>query len=101
MTINFTVVPVAFSDNYTIAVTENYQTFVPLPVLVASPVLQTFDNVTPAFQATYTVTVQNQGLVQMTNVTISGQQDETASYQPLITFTAIPQKIEKSVGLSI
>ncbi len=89
VTINFTVVPVAFSDNYTIAVTENYQTFVPLPVLVVTPVLQTFENVTPGFQATYTVTVQNQGLVQMTNVTISGQQDETASYQPLITFIPV------------
>jgi hypothetical protein len=89
VTINFTVVPVPFSDNYTIAVTENYQTYVPLPVLVVTPVMQMFYNATPGFQATYTVTVQNQGLVQLTNLTIAGQQDDVASYQPLITYIPV------------
>jgi hypothetical protein len=89
VTVNFTVVPVPFSDNYTIQITQQYLTFVPVPVLVASPPTQEFSGVTPGFQASYIVTVQNQGLVQMTDLTIKGDQDGQSSYQPLISYVPV------------
>ena len=94
VTVNFAVVPVPFSDSYTVQVTQTYQTHVPLPVLVAAPLIQEFDNVTPGFQASYNVTVQNQGLAQMENVTLGSFQNGAVSYQPLISFIplVLPQQ---------
>jgi hypothetical protein len=94
VTINFTVVPVPFTDAYTIDVTETYQTFVPFPVLVVTPLMQQFNNVSPGFQATYSASVQNAGLVQMENCTIAGVQDGVVSYEPLITYIplVLPQQ---------
>jgi hypothetical protein len=89
VTLNFTVVPVPFSDNYTIQISQTYETFVPLPVLVMSPPLQQFNDVSPGFQATYTVTVLNAGLIQMENCTITGSQDALASLQPLISYLPV------------
>lgn len=86
VTVDFSVVPVPFSDSYTIQITENYETHVPIPVLVVSPLVQEFDNVTPGFQSTYNVTVQNSGLAQMENVTLSNFQNNVCTYQPLISF---------------
>jgi hypothetical protein len=86
VTINFSVVPVPFTDDYTIQVTETYQTYVPLPVLVVTPLMQQFNNVTPGFQSTYNASVQNEGLVQMENCTIAGVQDGVVSYEPLISY---------------
>jgi hypothetical protein len=94
VTINFTVVPVPFTDAYTIDVTETYQTFVPFPVLVVTPLMQQFNNVSPGFQATYSASVQNAGLIQMENCTIAGVQDGVVSYEPLITYIplVLPQQ---------
>ena len=94
VTVDFAVVPVPFSDSYTIQISETYETHVPLPVLVASPLLQNFNNVTPGFQATYNVTVQNQGLAQMENVTLSSYQDNQATFVPLISYIplVLPQQ---------
>jgi hypothetical protein len=94
VTVNFSVVPVPFSDSYTVQITETYQTYVPLPVLVATPLVKEFDNVSPGFQASYNVTVQNQGLVKMQNVTLSTFQNGEASYQPLISYIpeVLPQQ---------
>ena len=94
VTIDFSVVPVPFSDSYTVQITENYETHVPLPVLVATPLIQEFDNVTPGFQASYNVTVQNHGLAQMENLTLSTFRDGQASYQPLISYipVVLPQQ---------
>ncbi len=89
VTLNFTVVPVPFSDSYTIQVSQTYETFVPLPVLVMTPPLQQFNNVSPGFQASYTVTVHNAGLIQMTDCTITGSQDDVASLQPLISYLPV------------
>jgi large repetitive protein len=94
VTLNFTVVPVPFSDNYTIQISQTYETFVPLPVLVMTPPLQQFNDVSEGFQASYTVTVQNAGLIQMENCTITGAQDALASLQPLISYlpVVLPQQ---------
>jgi hypothetical protein len=89
VTVNFTVVPVPFTDTYTISVSETYETFVPVPVLTVTPPFMQFNNVTPGFQANYDVTVGNQGLIQMENVTIKGSQDNLASYLPLITYMPV------------
>src|SRR5208282_5070919 len=53
------------------------------------------NNVAPGFQATYTVNVQNKGLIQMENCTIAGVQDGVVSYEPLITYIplVLPQQI--------
>jgi hypothetical protein len=94
VTIDFSVVPVPFSDSYTVQITENYQTHVPLPVLVVNPLVQEFDNVSPGFQASYNVSVQNHGLAQMENVTLSSYHDNLGSYVPLITYipVVLPQQ---------
>jgi hypothetical protein len=94
VTVNFSVVPVPFSDSYTVQITETYQTYVPLPVLVATPLVKEFDNVSPGFQASYNVTVQNQGLVKMSDLTLSTFQNGQASFQPLISYIpeVLPQQ---------
>lgn len=86
VTVNFTVVPVPYTDRYQIQIEQTFETHVPLPVLVLTPNYRHFDNVTPGFEASFTVTAQNQGLIQMENVTIKGSQDNQATFTPLITY---------------
>ncbi len=47
VTINFSVVPVPFTDQYEIQVEQTFATFVPVPVLVMSPPYTSFNNVSP------------------------------------------------------
>jgi len=89
VTINFTVVPVPFTDDYQITVSQTYETFVPLPVLVVSPSYQEFHNVSPGFSATFNATVENQGLVQMTDLNIHGARNGTTVITPLITYLPV------------
>ena len=89
VTINFTVVPVPFTDQYEIQVSETYATFAPVPELVLTPPLTTFNNVTPGFQANFNVTAQNPGLIQLNNVSIKGAQDSKATLTPLVTFLPV------------
>jgi hypothetical protein len=89
VTVNFTVVPVPFTDQYTIQVTQTYETFVPLPVMVLTPSYQEFHNVTPGFTATFNVSVKNQGLVQMTDLTIAGAQNSSSTATPLINYLPV------------
>jgi hypothetical protein len=86
VTINFNVVPVPFTDTYTIQVEQTFQTHVPVPNLVMTPSYVSFANVTPGFQSTYNVTLENEGLVQVVNVAITGTQDNLATLTPLITY---------------
>jgi hypothetical protein len=94
VTINFTVVPVPYTDRYEITLEQTFETHVPLPVLVLDPVSKDFDNVTAGFQANYIVTARNEGLVQMENLTITGSSDSVASLTPLITYVPalLPQE---------
>ncbi len=89
VTVDFTVVPVPFTDLYTIQVTQTYQTFVPLPVMVLTPSYQEFHNVTPGFSATFNVSVQNEGLVQMTDLNIASAQNSSAIATPLINYLPV------------
>jgi hypothetical protein len=89
VTVNFTVTPVPFSDRYDITIEQTFETHVPIPVLVLTPAFQEFDNVTPGFQASYIVTAKNEGLVQMTDLTIIGQQTGPGTLTPLITYVPV------------
>jgi hypothetical protein len=89
VTINFSVVPVPFTDRYEIKLEQTFETHVPVPVLVMSPTYMQFDNVKPGFEATYIVTAKNEGLIQMENLTIKGSQSASATFTPLITYVPI------------
>jgi hypothetical protein len=89
VTVTFTVTPVPFTDKYEITIEQTFQTHVPLPVLVLSPSYREFDNVTPGFQASYIVTAKNEGLIQMENLTITGDQNSSSSFIPLITYVPV------------
>lgn len=89
VTVNFTVVPVPFTDRYDIVINQTYETHVPLPVLVLTPTYRSFDNVTPGFQASFTVNAKNAGLIQMENVTIVGSQNDVSTFTPLINYLPV------------
>jgi hypothetical protein len=89
VTINFSVVPVPFTDQYEIQVSQTFSTFVPVPVLVLNPPYTTFNNVSPGFQATFNVSAQNAGLIQITDINITGQQDSQSTLTPLITYMPV------------
>ena len=58
----------------------------PVPELVMTPSFVSFPNVTPGFQATYNVSLENEGLVQVQNIAITGSQDNYSTLTPLITY---------------
>ncbi|MGZ8901289.1 MAG: polymorphic toxin-type HINT domain-containing protein, partial [Limisphaerales bacterium] len=89
VTINFSVVPVPFTDRYEIKLEQTFETHVPMPVLVMSPAFMQFDNVKPGFEASYIVTAKNEGLIQMENLTIKGSQSAGATFTPLITYAPV------------
>jgi len=89
VTINFTVVPVPFTDRYEIRLEQTFETHVPLPVLVMAPSYTEFNNVAPGFEASYIVTAKNEGLIQMENLTITGSQSASATFTPLITYVPV------------
>ncbi len=89
VTVNFTVVPVPYTDRYEIQLEQTFETHVPLPVLVMTPSFKEFKNVTPGFQASYIVTVKNEGLIQMENLTITGETKSSSSFTPLITYVPV------------
>jgi hypothetical protein len=89
VTVNFTVTPVPYTDKYEITIEQTFETHVPAPVLVLTPSYQNFDNVNPGFQATFIVTAKNEGLIQMTDLSITGSQSDSASFTPLITYVPL------------
>lgn len=89
VTVNFTVVPVPYTDRYEIQLEQTFETHVPLPVLVMTPAFKEFKDVLPGFQASYIVTVKNEGLIQMENLTITGQTKSSSSFTPLITYVPV------------
>jgi hypothetical protein len=89
VTVSFSVVPVPFSDQYTIQIEQTFETYVPAGVLVLQPPSVDYENVTPGFVANFICAVQNYGLVQMTDVQIVGSQSGSASITPLITYIPV------------
>ncbi|HET7625609.1 MAG TPA: polymorphic toxin-type HINT domain-containing protein, partial [Verrucomicrobiae bacterium] len=89
VTVNFTVTPVPFSDKYEINIEQTFETHVPIPVLVMTPAYQAFQDVKPGFTATFIATAKNEGLVQMKDLSITGQQTGQATLTPLITYVPV------------
>jgi hypothetical protein len=86
VTIDFTVVPVPFTDRYDIVIEQTFVTNVPMPVLVVEPPFIRLENVTPGFEVTVTAKVSNKGLIDLRDVTIFKEVTEDASSIPLITY---------------
>jgi fibronectin type 3 domain-containing protein len=86
VTIDFTVVPVPFTDQYEIVIEQTFVTNVPVPVLVVEPPYMNFDNVEPGFEVTVVAKVSNYGLIDLRDVSISSDYTESASSVPLISY---------------
>jgi hypothetical protein len=86
VTVNFSVVPVPFTDRYEIVVEQTFETHVPAPVLVVDPPLLQFHEINSPFEATFIARVKNEGLIQMTDVQISGGYTTGARLVPLINY---------------
>lgn len=90
VTVNFSVVPVPYTDRYEIVIEQTFETHVPAPVLVLTPPHMDFKNVGYGFEATYIVTAKNFGLIQMTDVTIRGMSDGRGGVlSPLISYLPV------------
>ncbi len=89
VTISFNVVPVPFSDVYTIQVEQTFQTHVEAGILVVNPPFVQFTNCSSGFQANFTATVENDGLIQMTGCILTPAQVNGFSLSPLITYIPV------------
>ena len=89
VTVNFRVEPVPYTDRYEITIEQTFETHVPIPVLVVDPVYKQFNNVQPGFEANYIVTVKNEGLQEMTDVTLTAGEPGWGSLTPLITYIPV------------
>ena len=90
VTVNFSVVPVPYTDRYEIVIEQTFETHVPAPVLVLTPPHMDFKNVGYGFEATYIMTAKNHGLIQMTDVTIRGMSDGHGGVlSPLISYLPV------------
>jgi len=86
VTVNFSVVPVPFTDRYTIKIEQTFATHVPAPVLVVDPVFMKFDNVLPGFETTFTATAKNHGLIKLEEFTVAGHYDDQTQFIPSVTY---------------
>ncbi|VGO16047.1 hypothetical protein PDESU_04637 [Pontiella desulfatans] len=86
VTVNFSVVPVPFTDRYEIVIEQTFETHVPQPVLILTPSLMRFKDVEPGFTARYTMTAKNHGLIQLNDVEITGQSFDWGAVTPLIEY---------------
>jgi len=86
VTINFSVVPVPYTDRYEIKIEQTFETHVPVAVLVIEPTSMEFRDVKPGFEATFTVKAMNKGLIKLQDLTIRPAQVGGSTLQPLITY---------------
>jgi Bacterial Ig domain/Protein of unknown function (DUF642)/Divergent InlB B-repeat domain len=86
VTVSFNVVPVPYTDKYEIKIEQTFETHVPAGVLVLDPPFKNFSNVTPGFEANFTVNVQNYGLIQMTDVTLKDAEVNGLKLTPMIDY---------------
>jgi fibronectin type 3 domain-containing protein len=86
VTIDFTVVPVPYTDKYEIKLEQTFETHVPAPVMVLDPAFKDFKNIAPGFEANFIVTVKNYGLIQLTDVVIKGSAINGGVLTPLIEY---------------
>jgi len=86
VTINFTVEPVPFTDQYEITIEQTFETHVPVPVLVVDPPYLEFSEVKPGFEANFMVRVKNEGLININDLTITPGVASWGLLEPLITY---------------
>lgn len=86
VTVNFSVVPVPYTDRYEIKIEQTFQTRVPVPVLVMTPQNVTLSEVEPGFVGTVMFEVRNEGLISVFDAEIFGKRVESAELTPLITY---------------
>ena len=86
VTIDFTVVPVPYTDEYKIVIEQTFVTNVPMPVLVVEPPYVAFGDVKPGFETTVMVKISNYGLIDLRDLTIYPDNTNEASSVPLITY---------------
>ncbi|HEX7863031.1 MAG TPA: FG-GAP-like repeat-containing protein [Verrucomicrobiae bacterium] len=86
VTINFSVVPVPYTDKYEIKLEQTFETHVPAPVIIVDPAFKDFKNVSPGFEANFIVTVKNHGLIAMDDVVIKGSQVNGGALTPMIEY---------------
>ena len=89
VTVSFSVVPVPFTDTYDIQVEQTFQTHVPAGVLVVTPPFLSFSNLVDGFEADFTATVENYGLIQMTDCVLHSAQSGGLQLTPLITYIPV------------
>ena len=86
VTINFSVVPVPFTDRYEIKIEQQYEVHVPMPVLVMDPPVTQVHIARPGLEATFIVKITNHGLKAVDDVTISTADSGEARWEPLISY---------------
>ena len=89
VTVTFNVVPVPFTDVYEIQVVQTFQTSVPAPVLVVNPPFIDLGSFSTGFQTNFTVSVQNYGLIQVSDLNISTAQGNGGVLTPLVNFIPV------------
>jgi len=86
VTVNFNVVPVPYTDEYQIIVEQQFDTHVPMPVLVISPEFKRYENVESGFEDVFLVKVSNEGLKGLDDVILKGDINEGFSLDPLVAY---------------
>ncbi|MDX2441670.1 MAG: polymorphic toxin-type HINT domain-containing protein, partial [Desulfobacterales bacterium] len=86
VTINFSVVPVPFTDRYEILIEQTFETHVPMPVLVMDPPVTQVHIARPGLEATFIIKVSNFGLKAVDDVTITTADSGEARWEPLISY---------------
>ncbi len=95
VTVTFNVVPVPYTDKYEIKIEQTFETHVPVGVLVVDPPFKDFKKIDSGFEANWIVTVQNYGLLEMTDVTIEGAETGGGKLTPLIEFIPVLLPMQK------
>lgn len=89
VTVNFSVVPVPYTDKYEIKIEQTFETHVPAGVLVVDPPFKNFEKIQPGFEANFIATVKNFGLLEMTDLTIKGSESQGGVLTPLIEYVPL------------
>ncbi|MCP3866752.1 MAG: hypothetical protein GY703_01370, partial [Gammaproteobacteria bacterium] len=86
VTINFTVVPVPLTDRYEIKIEQQFDTHLPMPVLVVDPPLINGYWLEPGYEETHIVRVSNYGLKALDDVRLTPADSGEARWEPLVTY---------------
>ncbi|TVR54622.1 MAG: hypothetical protein EA425_01565, partial [Puniceicoccaceae bacterium] len=98
VTVNFSVVPVPFTDRYEIRLETTFETRVPAPVIFFTPPKYEFFQVEPGFETTVVYTLKNEGLISVFDVEVNGSEYSWGGMTPLVEF--IPElRAQQSVDI--